>query len=68
MAASVSQVWPTTGHVALRRVRADAVNEVHMAINGGTPYDSRTCQTSDELLSWTADEHARWVTATPGRS
>ncbi len=32
---------------------------VHLAINGGTPYHSRTCKTSDELLSWTADEHAR---------
>ncbi len=32
---------------------------VHMAVNGDTPYRSRTCNTSDELLSWTADEHAR---------
>ena len=32
---------------------------VHMAVNGDTPYQSRTCKTSDELLSWTADEHAR---------
>ena len=33
--------------------------QVHMAVNGDTPYHSRTFETSDELLSWTADEHAR---------
>ena len=34
--------------------------QVHMAVNGGTPYyHSRTFKTSGELLSWTADEHAR---------
>ena len=33
--------------------------QVHLAINGDTPYYSRTFQTQDELLSWTADEHAR---------
>ncbi len=32
--------------------------QVHMAVNGHT-YHSRTFKTSDELLSWTADEHAR---------
>lgn len=33
--------------------------QVHMAVNGDTPYHSRTFETSDELLSWTADKHAR---------
>ena len=30
-----------------------------MAVNGDTPSHSRTFKTTDELLSWTADEHAR---------
>ena len=30
--------------------------EIHMAINGRTPYHSRTFQTQDELLAWTAEE------------
>ena len=33
--------------------------QVHMAVNGDTPYHSRTFETSDKLLSWTADKHAR---------
>ena len=33
--------------------------QVHLALNGDTPYYSRTFHTQDELLSWTADEHAR---------
>ena len=34
--------------------------QVHMAVDGGTPYDySPTFKTVDELLSWTAHEHAR---------
>ena len=33
--------------------------QVHMAVNGDTPYHSRKFETSDELLSWTADKHAR---------
>ena len=37
------------------------VLQVHMAVNGDTPYFSRTFKTSDELLSWTADKHARYL-------
>ncbi len=33
--------------------------QVRMALNGDKPYHSRMFKTSDELLSWTADEHAR---------
>ncbi len=33
--------------------------QVHIAINGRTPYHSRTFQTQDELLTRTADERAR---------
>ncbi len=40
--------------------------QVHMAVNGDTPYHSRTCKTSDELLSWTADEHEQRLTDTRG--
>ncbi len=32
-----------------------------MAINGRTPYHSRTFQTQDELLAWTAEERTRTI-------
>ncbi len=36
--------------------------QVHLAMNDRTPYASRTFQTQDELLQWTAREHGRCLT------